>query len=204
MPPRASVAYLFFPMVGILQKLQLINANDECEAVLSTLHNLSAKIVPEVPVQNNVAKQLAHKLYNKFVVVYGQSYYSAIAKRFRTQLNENPKILARDDEFPEMCHNDLSGWSGELYETTAKIATVLIRDKAEHPQIRKRIEFAKSLFADKGSTVIEIWAPDSDYVLPKMMYVMYICDFISVYLSILRGVDPTPVEIIERLKEAIK
>ena len=204
-PPRAAIAYLLFPMVIALKKLGLIEAIEldrELKDTLSTVKELSSLLAPGSGTERNIAKQLANHLLGSTPVVYAIPHFSAIARRWQTQLNENSKVLARYDEFPEMNHNDIVAWAGDDLEITSKWSAVFLRDVDEHLQIRKRIEFTKDLLRVKCRQIIEI-RPKGRTILAKMMYSMYIGDFVSVYLGILRGIDPTPVNAIEALKKQL-
>jgi glucose/mannose-6-phosphate isomerase len=103
---------------------------------------------------------------------------------------------------PECNHNDIVGWS-QNPEVSKKFSCILFRDdKLESIYMAKRLNFMKNLFEDVAANVIEVQVRGKK-TLPKMMYAMYLGDFVSCYLSILRKIDPTPVHIITELKKAL-
>jgi len=145
---------------------------------------------------------LALELVDTIPVVYGFRQYGAIARRLKTQFNENSKVLSKYDVFPELNHNETVGWEAPE-ALTKNYSVILIRDPNEPPEIRHRIEATKSLALHKAKKILEIHAK-GDGKLAKMFSVLRVGDFASVYLAILQRVDPTPVKIIDRIKVGMK
>jgi glucose/mannose-6-phosphate isomerase len=202
-PPRAAVAYLFIPIVVTLKKLGIYEPDQELETAIENLKELREKLVPENPTENNMAKQLALQLLNENPIIYGLAIFNAIARRWQTQLNENAKALAWHGTFPEMNHNEIEAWVND--DNSGKFVAVLLRDDfLLDSRLQKRVSLTKSSILQKhAKTVIEIVAQggnEKDY-LARMLYSMYLGDFVSVYLAILRGIDPTPVLAIEAFKK---
>jgi glucose/mannose-6-phosphate isomerase len=203
--PRAAVAYLLLPVITNLRDMGLISKNDledELKDVLETLGDLSAKLRAASPEKDNLAKQTAKKLEGRMPVIYGYRPFGCIAYRWSTQLNENSKVLARYAVLPEMNHNDIVGWMGD--STPDNYSVVILRDPAmESSRMTKRIDLTKDLAFSKAHDLIEIHAAGNS-ILSKMLSLMYIGDFTSVYLALLRRIDPTPVDIIENLKKLMR
>ena len=200
LPPRAAVAYLFFPMLIILEKMKIINPIKELPELIMALNELRDQLSPIVPEEQNPAKQLAQKLKEGIPYIYGHTYLNIIAKRWQTQLNENSKILTMSGGFPEMNHNEIVGWAEDDSERAKQFVIVLFRSADEHPRITKRIELTKNILISKAKKVLEVDVQGASR-LTRMMTCMYLGDYTSVYLALLRGVDPTPVEPIEKLKK---
>ena len=157
---------------------------------------------PENPLKNNTAKSLASSIYGTIPVSYGFGFYRAVAKRLKTQFNENSKVPAKWEVFPELNHNEIVGWEKHS-ELTKMLSAILIRDKAEPAEVRSRIEITKELMQPAISKMLEVWA-QGESRLAKMLSTIVIGDFTSVYLAILRKIDPTPVKTIYLLKKRIK
>lgn len=199
--PRAALPYLLFSIISVLQKMQLISLNKEINDTIKTLEGLRKQIIPEIKTDKNISKQIAISIKDTYPVIYGHSYFSPIAKRWRTQLNENAEILASDYEFVETNHNDIVGWSNDSF--TKRFSVILLRDKEERIEIKNRIELVKKLvYEKKTGNVIEVFTRGNTK-LAKMMSLLYIGDFVSIYLAILNNIDPTPVKIIEKLKKEL-
>lgn len=194
--PRAALNYLLFPVITVLEQYGLVMF--DVDDVLATIRDINARISPENRTEENTAKQIALKVTRKTPIIYGHTYYVPIARRWKTQFNENAKIAAFFSSFPEMCHNDLVALAND--KNMSKFMHILLRDKEEHTKLKKRIEVTKELvFKD----CIEVYASGKTQ-LAKMLSLLYIGDFASYYLAILKGIDPTPVEVIERLKKKLE
>jgi glucose/mannose-6-phosphate isomerase len=201
--PRVAVPYLFFPLVITMEKMGLIRGIEtELNEVIKVLKTLVKENSPDVPQQNNPTKKLAWELRATIPVVYGFRQYRSVAVRFKSELNENSKIPAKWEVFPELNHNDVVGW--EASESLAKRFTVvLIRDKDEPPEIRNRIKATKKLVLTKVRKTLEVHAV-GESSLAKMFSVLFVGDLTSVYLAILLGVDPAPVKIITAMKKEMQ
>ncbi len=203
MAPRATLPYLFMPMPATLDKLGLVSdiSNEYSEAI-RVLREISTENSPRQPVKNNFSKSLASDLLGTVPAIYGFGLYRAVAQRFKTQFNENSKNLAKWEIFPELNHNEIVGW--EVAQEFAKFFSVIfIRDANETIEIRNRIETTKKLIMQDKLRSYEVWSRgESD--IAKMVSLICTGDFISVYLALLRGINPTPVEAITVLKRQLK
>jgi glucose/mannose-6-phosphate isomerase len=202
--PRAATAYLLFPSIMFLKKIGLLKAAIETDieetiAVTQEFVNVNKKTAAE---ENNLARQLAKKIHGTIPQIYGWGIYTPISIRWRHQFNENSKVIARTDLVPECNHNDVVGWSGNP-EISKQFSCVLFRDKDEESiDMTTRLNFMRDLFHNTAGNVIEV-SPKGKSQLAKMMYLMCLGDFTSCYLAVLRGVDPSPVDIITELKKRL-
>ncbi len=201
--PRVAVPYLFFPIVIIMEKMGLVkDIEGELEETIHVLETLAKENAPKMPQKSNFAKKLAWELRSTIPVVYGFRQYHAVAVRFKSELNENSKIPAKHESFPELNHNDVVGWEASE-ELTKRFTVVLIRVKDEPPEIRNRIEATKKLVLPKVRKTLEVHAV-GESVLAKMFSVLFLGDLASIYLAILLGVDPAPVDIITAMKKEMQ
>ncbi len=202
MPPRASLPYLFTPMLMILEKIGLApNVKAEFSEATAVLRDVCRENAPQKPLKENFSKTLASKVNGTVPVIYGFGFYRSVAQRFKQQFNENSKIPAKWETFPELNHNEIVGW--EKAEKLAKqFSIIIIRDENETPEIRCRIEATKELLNGKVAGIYEIWSKGKGKIA-KMLTATLVGDFTSIYLAILRSVDPTPVKTISMLKEKI-
>jgi glucose/mannose-6-phosphate isomerase len=203
MPPRAALPYLFVPMLMTLEKLNLTSSVSEgLKEAVKILEKVSDTNAPKTLAENNFSKTLAANICGTVPVVYGFGIYRGVAQRFKQQFNENSKIPAKWEFFSELNHNEIVGWE-EAGKLAKNFSTILIRDKAEPAEIRSRIETTKMLMQPVVSKTFEVWAQGKS-ALAKMLSTICIGDFASVYLAILRKIDPTPVKTIALLKEQMK
>ncbi|MDD2553019.1 MAG: bifunctional phosphoglucose/phosphomannose isomerase, partial [Desulfotomaculaceae bacterium] len=198
--PRAATGYLFIPTLVILQRLGLLpDLTGEITAMAGFIKELQNKIGPESPEEENVSKQIAHKLYKKIPVVWGVTGTTeVVAQRWKGQINENAKAPAYWNVFPELNHNEIVGLEYPP-EILKKIHVVILRDEQEHPRVQKRIEITKGIIKDALDGVTEVWS-SGDGDLARLFSLIYTGDYASLYLAALYGIDPGPVKIIDYLK----
>jgi len=202
MPPRAALPYMLTPLLLLIEKIGLVNTvSEELVEAINILKQISKDNSPEIPANRNKSKQIAIEIANTVPVIYAFGIYSSIAHRFKQQFNENSKIPSAWDIFSELNHNEIVGWE-QIGKFSKKYSLIFLRDKIEPIQIKSRIEITKSLSSLPLKT-FDIWSKgNSD--LAKMLSILCIGDFISVYHAILNKIDPTPVNTINLLKEKIK
>jgi glucose/mannose-6-phosphate isomerase len=202
MPPRAALPYMLMPLLTFLEKISLVSGVTEgLDEALPILEEIERENAAEKPVEESLAKTLAANIEGFIPVIYGFGIYCSIARRFKQQINENAKMIAKWDNLPEFDHNEIVGY--DKSENIADgFAAIFIRDKDEPTEIRSRIEITKKLIEPTGISIYEVWSQGKSN-LAKMLSVIAVGDFMSVYLAILRGVDPTPVPTINKLKSAL-
>ncbi len=199
--PRAATAYILFSSILALKKVGILknDIDSEIQETIEVTEDFRRHNKKSVPEKDNLSKQLARKILNTTPQVYGWGAYYPIARRWCTQFNENSKIICRYDEFSECNHNDIVAWSMNP-EVSKKFTCVMFRDaESESIYMKKRLDFTKKLLQDVSAGVIEVH-PKGKKRLAKMMYFMYLGDYISNYIAILRNIDPSPVEAIMELK----
>jgi glucose/mannose-6-phosphate isomerase len=203
MAPRATLPYLFMPLPILLEKMGLIsNVASEISETIKILRQVSDSNSPKKPFKDNFSKKLASNICGTVPTVYGFGSYRAVAQRLKTQFNENSKIPAKWESFPELDHNEIVGWEA-VKELAKYFSVILIRDDDEPETMRQRIQATKDLMRKESVKVFEIHGIGKS-MLAKMSSVICTGDFTSVYLAIMRGIDPTPVKTIVLLKEKMK
>jgi glucose/mannose-6-phosphate isomerase len=203
MAPRTTLPYLFIPLTVLLEKLGLVSdVSSEVSETVKMLKLVSEANSPEKPFRRNFSKTLASDICGTIPVAYGFGFYRAAAQRFKTQFNENSKIPAKWEFFSELDHNEIVGWEG-ANGLAEDFSAIFIRDDNEPDPIRQRIAATKELMLKESVKAFEVRSQGKS-TLAKMSSAICIGDFASVYLAILRGVDPTPVRSISILKEKIR
>lgn len=190
--PRHSLGWLVVPL---LVALGLADDLDEAVAVLAEIAAASGRTVPS---EANPAKRLGTLLASEAVpVVYGTDGLAAVAAlRCVCQLNENAKLHALLGVVPELCHNAVVGWERAL---AAPRGVVWLRDAAEQPRDARRADLVAAMLAERAAWQETIRARGrSD--LARLASLVAQVDLASVYAAHARGVDPTPVASIDRLK----
>ncbi len=199
--PRAAIAFMFIPVLKLLSELMIYDSDVAIIDTLAEVKKLRDQIKPDVPEKDNIAKQLARRIHGKIPIIYGHSIYNAVANRWHTQFNENAEVLSWFGEIPEMNHNEIVGWNAD--EHASMFIPVLLRDKEEDERIIKRIELTKKLvFEKRTEDIIDVWTK-GETQLARILYLVYLGDYVSIYLAFLYGRDPSPVDIIGTLKDRL-
>lgn len=202
LPPRWALAYLFTPILMILGRLGYIRDRREAlsEAV-RLIGDLTTVICPEAPASVNQSKRLALAMYGKVPLVYGSTgITSCAALRWKTQINENSKAHAFWNIFPELNHNEVVGWSARP-DMSKAMHVVLLRDKKDHPRVERRIEVTKELIADAaGISEVSSHGKTKE---ARLLSLVHVGDFASLYLALLYNQDPKPTWAIDYLKERL-
>jgi len=202
MPPRAALPYLFVPLLRALEKMGMVSGvSEDLSEAIALLERVSGENAPQKPAKDNCSKTLALGIDGTVPVVYGFGVYRGVAQRFKQQFNENSKVPSKWEIFPELNHNEIVGWEG-AGKLAKDFSAIFIRDEAESVEIRNRIETTKALM-QPTSKGFEVWSRGNS-ALAKMLSTVCVGDFTSVYLAVLRNVDPTPVSSIALLKEKMK
>ena len=201
--PRAALASLAAPTLIVAQRLGVVrDLDDELAETHDRIAERVAQLSRDVPAERNDAKQLAQTLNDRLSLTWGQDGLLAVAAlRWRCQLNENAKVPAFSSVLPELDHNELVGYDPGL-PGLRHMALVVLRQPREHPRVALRIDATLAEMRDRVGSVSEAHAL-GDGALARFMTASLLGDFTSVYLALLRGVDPTPVAVIERLKKTL-
>ncbi|MFQ6012344.1 MAG: bifunctional phosphoglucose/phosphomannose isomerase [Thermoplasmata archaeon] len=196
LPPRGALGYLLAPLLTLLGRTSPRLAESVPKA-LEELSRIRREWVPAVPAAENPAKGIAKALEGKVPVVYGPPPYAGVVRRWQTQLNENAKVLAWHSVLPEANHNEIVGWlEGEEPDRFAPVFLMPPPDARLYSRFRKTLAFLGERVA---VTTVEV--PGGPFVTGFLELVL-LGDIVSVYLAVLRGVDPHPVRSIDRLKAA--
>ncbi len=200
LPPRYAFGYLFGILPSIGAEWVYGDLRGELDRAAVHLRDLREHLRPETPLKRNRAKALATRLHGTTPVVYGAPPFDTIAYRWQTQFNENAKMLAFSSSLPEADHNEIVGWA--LDTNARRFTPILLRDADETPEMHRRLDATAAMFGKH--TKVEQVHDDDDQLLGRMLGVLFLGDFVSLYLAALRRVDPAPMAPITELKERLK
>jgi len=199
--PRAALGYLAGAILGTLGHLELPDLAGEVGVAARRLDELAARWKPDRPAEGNEAKALAEWLVGRTPVIWGsEGLMEPVALRWKNQLNENAKVPAFWSAIPELDHNEVEGWSPE---TAKEFALIALRHPGEHPRVAERFALTLELASAAGLDAREVRA-EGHGPLEWLFSQILLGDFVSTYLAILRGVDPTPVPALTGLKERLR
>jgi glucose/mannose-6-phosphate isomerase len=197
MQPRAAVLYM---LIATLECAAACGAAPGVHAEIDTATALLEQLVedwgPDAP-EDSQAKSLARALQGSVPVVHGAEPTIAPARRWKTQLNENAAAAAFWSELPEANHNEICGW--DRGRAAAPLSAVFLEDPDQHPRVHRRIELTAAEAERAGAPVVRVEARGASR-LERVLSLVLLGDLASVYLAVLEGVDPTPIEPLERFK----
>jgi glucose/mannose-6-phosphate isomerase len=199
--PRMALGHLFFPALSALASVGLdIASAPEIEEALDAVDVLAEELGPERPTATNEAKALARAIDDRMPVIYGGPETGGVAYRWKTDVEENAKTFAAAGVLPEVNHNEIEAWRAP---GARRLHLVLLRDRAERAEIARRFAVLHELVGDGAGGVSEIWARGRGR-LARLLSLVYVGQWTSYYLALLRHVDPWSVPILEELKRRIR
>jgi len=203
-PPRAALGYLFGPMLAVLERWGLLPPQrEEVEEAASVMEELAQEWGPERPEAGNPTKQIARSLAGCFPVVYACSpFTAAVAQRWKTQLNENSKVYAVWNVFPELNHNETVGWT-LAGQPDGLLHVVVLRDASDPPRLVQRLRITRDVALQKAAGYHEVMSRGRGG-LSRLFSLILFGDLVSIYLAYLNGVDPYPVAVIDEVKERLE
>jgi len=202
--PRAATGYLFIPQLLLLSDAGLLPAVDrEIGETLKLLRKMREDLAPGTAADRNLAKRLAKRLHGRIPVIHSAAGLTEIlGYRWKTQINENAQSLAFAHHYPELNHNEIVGFDVPE-ELVSQLDVITLISSKNHPQIQKRMEITtRELTQDTGCRNVDVYA-QGENDLAQMFSLLYIGDWVSTYLAIAYGIDPTPVRKIEQLKRRL-
>jgi glucose/mannose-6-phosphate isomerase len=196
MQPRAAVVYT---LVGALACAAACGAAPSLREEVEAAARLAGELVEEWGADaaaGSLAKDLASALAGTVPIVHGSDATAPVAARWKSQVNENAKRHAFLSTLPEAAHNEICAWGGDAF------SAVFLEDRDQHPRVRRRIELIAGVAEAAGAPVQRVEGR-GETRLERIVSLVLLGDLVSVYLAALAGVDPTPVEAIERLKREL-
>ena len=200
--PRTAIGWTVGLLLALFLRLDLIEDQTlAVEEAASILADGITKLGKESPVSSNPSKRLAGQLLGRNIVIYGSGELDVIARRWKSEINELAKAWAAFEGIPEMNHNALAGLRHpeSLYEHTSAI---FLRSDFDHERNRKRIELSQQFFLEAGVAADSIRAQGVGK-LAQMFSLLQFGDYLSYYLALAYGEDPTPIEVLNELKRLL-
>lgn len=201
-PPRTAIGYSLVPMLQTFAKFGFIA--DKEKEIAETARYLKEKSLAYADFKDkkNLAVKLAQQCFKKLPIIYtSDDFTSAIGVRWKGQICENAKMLAYSNVFPELNHNELVGWN-QYKDLLKKTTVIILHDKSDHPRTAFRMRITKSIVKKYASDIIDIES-EGKSLLTRLFSLILLGDWVSYYLSILNGVDASPVAAIDFLKHSL-
>lgn len=202
--PRHAALYSYKAIITILERAGLVNENKASAAVYEAggfIQEAVAAWRADVKTKDNEAKQLAQELSGKSPVVYSGPLLYPAAYKWKISFNENAKNVAWCNQFPEFNHNEFLGWTSHPIDKP--YAVIELRSSLEHERVQKRFDVTNKLLSGRWPNPHIIEAK-GETPLQQLLYTIALGDFVSIYLALLNGLNPTPVDLIEKFKTELK
>jgi glucose/mannose-6-phosphate isomerase len=200
--PRFAALYGLNALVVLFSELGLID-NDKLAELKQTsnfIKEATAKWAPTVAKKDNQAKKIAYEVIGNTPVIYSSPFLFPAAYKWKISFNENAKNVAWCNQYPEFNHNEFLGWTSHPIDKPYKI--IDLRSSFDHPQVQKRFKISDRLLSGRRPAAIGIDA-EGDTPLKQLLWTVALGDFVSLYTALLNGLNPTPVDIIEKLKKEL-
>lgn len=195
-PPRFALGYLFSALFYILIKARVV-AN--LEEILSLEKKLDATTLEKR------GKNLAKNLKNKIPLIYSSRINFPLAKIWKIKFNENSKIPAFCNFFPELNHNEMVGFTNVSSFKIKKsdFSVIVIKDSKDQPHNKKRMELTEKILKKKGIQFQCVWL-EGNNIVEKIFNNLLLADWVSFYLALKYKVDPAPVKMVEEFKKLME
>ncbi|MCH7937048.1 MAG: bifunctional phosphoglucose/phosphomannose isomerase [Proteobacteria bacterium] len=202
--PRSAVGYNLMLLLSALNQLGLWSISQaEVTVSLEALARQATSLEEEQASGGNPAKDLALQLHEKLIMVYGGGLFSGLARRWKTQLNENGKVWAWHEEIPELLHNAVEAY-GSLPEIKKGLSAVMLRPNLEDDPAADHYQVVEELLKSNAIPLHLVQPPEGLPPLGQLLTTMMLGDYVSYYLAILQGVDPSPTPNIVLGKERLE
>jgi glucose/mannose-6-phosphate isomerase len=192
--PRVAVAYMFTTaaeVAALAGAAPLVHTEIDCAAAFLEAQRDELR---------REAAEIAERLGDSTVVIYGSDLTTPLARRWKTQINENAKLPAFYAELPEADHNEICGW--EPGTAAAQMSAVFLEDWDQHPRERQRFELTAGVIESGAGEVLRLETKGSNRV-ERLLWAMLLGDLVSLEMAAQRGVDPGSIEAIDKLKEGM-
>lgn len=190
--PRMGTGYFF----GTLFKL-LVN-HGLVPDLTNDIISLSSRFNEKMNDLEQRGRLLAQKINGKTPVIYASPKYKSVAMIWKIKINENAKTPAFWNFFPELNHNEMVGYTNPQ----GNFFIIMLKDQEDNPRNLKRYQATADLLKEKGIDS-EIITMDGNDVFSKMFLSITYSDWTSYYLALEYGQDPTPVDLVEKLKKIL-
>jgi glucose/mannose-6-phosphate isomerase len=192
--PRAAVGYLFTVAAEVAA------LTGAAPGLRTEIDSAGAHLREAGPTLVKRAEELARRLTGSIPVIYGADLTVPVSLRWKTQVNENAKLPAFMAALPEADHNEIEGWDGAA--GAGRMSAVFLEDRDQHPRVRQRFEVTASMVEPAAHYVTRI-ETEGDSRTERLLWAVMLGDLLSLQLAAARGIDPSPIEMIDRLKDEL-
>jgi glucose/mannose-6-phosphate isomerase len=201
--PRTAVGYSFGLLLAVAARLKLIpDPSKELTDAVAAMKDQQKTLLPEVRDTSNSAKRMGGQFMGRWITIYGAGLLAPVARRWKTQLNEVAKVSASFEMLPEADHNALQGVMQPEAQFNATMA-IFLRAPQNDPRNDRRTELTRMAIMLQGQNTDTILA-SGESRMANIWTALHYGDYAAYYLAMAYGVDPTPVPMLNELKEKMK
>ena len=193
--PRASFTSFLYSMLKVLNEIIPVSKEQVNESI-KEMYKLKNEISSENLSEDNPALSLA-KWINGIPLIYYPVGLQSAAIRFKNSLQENAKSHAMTEDIIEACHNGIVSW-----EQSSNVVPILIRGEEDYIKTKERWEIIKEFFQSKNIKYEEIFSGDGN-ILTKLIRLIFLLDYSTIYHAVLLEIDPTPIDSINFIKKRL-
>jgi len=194
--PRASLTSFVYSMLKILKFILPITKNEIIESI-TNLEKIGTEISSNNLTESNQALNLA-KWISEIPLIYYPWGLQASAIRFKNSLQENAKTHALSEDVIEACHNGIVAW-----EKNSAIQPILIKGSEDNLKTKERWKILEQYFNENKIKYFKIDSIKGN-ILSKIICLIYLMDFASIFLAVENNIDPSPVKSIDFIKEKLQ
>lgn len=198
--PRAGVGAMAVPLLIVLEEMGLFpGAQQWVDFAVEQLRRRRDALLSD----SSIARHVARRIGRTIPLVHGGGDIGAVAAaRWKTQVNENANAPAFWNAYPELCHNEIQGW-GQHGDVTRQIVTLVnVRHDFEHPQVARRFDVVRPLLEEVVAGIEDVRA-EGEGQLAQLLDLILVGDFVSLELAAQEGIDPGPIDTLERVKAEV-
>ncbi len=201
-PPRASLGYGLILLSGLLERAGMLDLTGaEVESAIEAARSVSSSSASDLPTEENMAKQLAWSMLDRLPVIAGSGQMAAVARRWKTQLNENANSAAVAEELPEATHNTVVGYDQPDTLRDHQFQ-VFLAGSGDNPRNARRADIATGLL-DEVAISHQTVRFEGSTRLAEACAAIGLGDYVSFYLAMLYGVDPSATPSLTQMKESM-
>jgi glucose/mannose-6-phosphate isomerase len=198
--PRAALGYSFVPLIHFASRLGWIeDQSAHLTQATAIMRAWNVELGLESPVVKNTAKRMAGQMMGRLVIVYGAGLFAEVARRWKGQVNENAKQFAAFEALPEADHNALLG--STFPETMAgRLKVIFLTGSRDHPRNAARVGITRQILMTQGCDT-DVLTARGESALAQMLSLIQLGDWISGYLGVLNGADPSDTDLLLDFKK---
>jgi len=191
--PRMATGHFVSAILQIL-----VNANKLSKDAVE-MDDITKQLRESIPKMEDEGKRIAKTLVGKTPVVYSGTKFKALAMIWKIKINENAKTPAFWNYFPELNHNEFVGFTNPQ----SQFRVIILRDLEDHPRNLLRHDVTAKFLQERNIETEIIDIPEGD-ILYRVFATIALSDWTSYYLALEYEQDPTPVDMVEDFKKALK